>query len=312
MGNVLLYWKENNRYVFSRTKFLTLLVFVVSFIYGLQDWQFGTALVIALVFAVPTFIIGFFIHSIMDIDSSYYSGNAGEDIVHFLLYWHEDDRFRLSKTKLITLLIIVLGLISGLGSALPGQYSGQAFASTVVSIVIAVPAFLIGYFIHKRTSAKKPVQQHSKPVQQPVMTQESRPNQNAFNSPDYMGYALKARELKMEYNEKERQTRELINKRFTPPQITNEKFMAVVDESTKVFNEYYKSILNMINFAGKDSARIDNELTSRLDSLRAIIDKLDDLSSELIISMSKSDADEVHDVLDDMENLITSINEYKD
>lgn len=305
MGNVLLYWKENNRYVFSRTKFLTLLVFVVSFIYGLQDWQFGTALVIALVFAVPTFIIGFFIHSIMDIDSSYYSGNAGEDIVHFLLYWHEDDRFRLSKTKLITLLIIVLGLISGLGSALPGQYSGQAFASTVVSIVIALPAFLIGYFIHKRTSAKKP-------VQQPVRTQESRPNQNAFNSPDYMGYALKARELKMEYNEKERQTRELINKRFTPPQITNEKFMAVVDESTKVFNEYYKSILNMINFAGKDSARIDNELTSRLDSLRAIIDKLDDLSSELIISMSKSDADEVHDVLDDMENLITSINEYKD
>ena len=206
----------------------------------------------------------------------------------------------------------MLGLISGLGSALPGQYSGQAFASTVVSIVIAVPAFLIGYFIHKRTSAKKPVQQPSKPVQQPVRTQESRPNQNAFNSQDYMGYALKARELKMEYNEKERQTRELINKRFTPPQITNEKFMAVVDESTKVFNEYYKSILNMINFAGKDSARIDNELTSRLDSLRAIIDKLDDLSSELIISMSKSDADEVHDVLDDMENLITSINEYKD
>lgn len=305
MGNVLLYWKENNRYVFSRTKFLTLLVFVVSFIYGLQDWQFGTALVIALVFAVPTFIIGFFIHSIMDIDSSYYSGNAGEDIVHFLLYWHEDDRFRLSKTKLITLLIIVLGLISGLGSALPGQYSGQAFASTVVSIVIAVPAFLIGYFIHKATHPKKP-------VHQPVRTQESRPNQNAFNSPDYMGYALKARELKKEYNEKERQTRELINKRFTPPQITNEKFMAVVDESTKVFNEYYKSILNMINFAGKDSARIDNELTSRLDSLRAIIDKLDDLSSELIISMSKSDADEVHDVLDDMENLITSINEYKD
>lgn len=308
MANVLLYWNENNRFVFSRTKFLTLLVFIISFIYGLQDWQFGIALVIALVFAVPTFVIGFLIHSLMDIDSSYYSGNAGEDIVHFLFYWYEEDRFRISKTKLITVLIIAVGLISGFGSALPGQYSGPAFASTLISIIIAVPVFIIGYFIHKKTSVKKA----SKPVQTNVKKEYNQENENAYVSPDYVGYVLKAKELKKEYDEKEKETRDLINKKFTPPQITNEKFMAVVDESNKVFNEYYSSILNMVNFVGKDSAKIDDELTSRLDSLREITDKLDDLSSELIISMSKSGSDEVHDVLEDMENLITSINDYKD
>ena len=46
--------------------------------------------------------------------------------------------------------------------------------------------------------------------------------------------------------------------------------------------------------------------------MESLIEKLDDLSSELVIQMSKTKNEDIHTVLNDMENLITSINNYEE
>ena len=68
--------------------------------------------------------------------------------------------------------------------------------------------------------------------------------------------------------------------------------------------------MNLINYSKSDSAKIEGEIISRMDNLKSITDKLDDLSDELVISMSKSNDEDIHNVLNDMETLIDSINDY--
>ena len=71
----LFYWdnKELNEYKFSKTKFISILVFVFFFIwYLLTPTTSGiipiliVGIIIALIFAVPTFIIGYIIHYLMN------------------------------------------------------------------------------------------------------------------------------------------------------------------------------------------------------------------------------------------------------
>ena len=243
----LFYWRKNNQYIFSRSKFLTLMVFIVIFIYGLEDLNILTAFLVGLLFAVPIYIIGLLIHEFADIDSSFYSGNLAEDLKHFLVYWYGgQNKFTLSKTKLITIIIIAIGLLSGLKSAIPGQNSGEAFANTVISLIIAVPAFLIGYFIHNKNNQNDFSKSSPQNINKETISDNTNDttthtdfNDNSSISPNYVNYILKAKELKKEYDEKELKTKELINAKFTPPQITNDKFMEVVENCSKLFNNQY-------------------------------------------------------------------------
>ncbi len=316
----LFYWRKNNQYIFSRSKFLTLIVFFVIFIYGLEGFNIITAFLLGLFFAIPIFIIGFLVHKFADIDSSFYSGNLSEDLKHFLFYWYcGQNKFSLSKTKLITIIIIAIGLLSGLKSAIPGQNSGEAFANTVISLMVAVPVFLIGYFIHNKNnqndfskSSPQNINKESISNNTNDTTPHTNFNDNSAISPNYVNYVLKTKELKKEYDEKELKTKELINTKFTPPQITNDKFMEVVENCSKLFNDQYTSILNIINFTKEDSIKLDEEIDSKINIMESLIEKLDDLSSELVIQMSKTKNDDIHAVLNDMENLITSINNYEE
>lgn len=71
----LFYWnnKEINEYVFSKTKFISVLIFVLFFawaalsapVHGILSILFGSIL-IGLIFAVPSFIIGYIIHYLMN------------------------------------------------------------------------------------------------------------------------------------------------------------------------------------------------------------------------------------------------------
>lgn len=316
----LFYWRKNNQYIFSRSKFLTLMVFIVIFIYGLEDLNIITAFLIGLFFAVPIYIIGLLIHEFADIDSSFYSGNLAEDLKHFLFYWYGgQNKFTISKTKLITIIIIAIGLLSGLKSAIPGQNSGEAFANTVISLMVAVPAFLIGYVIHNKNNQNDFSKSSSQNINKETISDNTNNttsytnfNDNSSISPNYVNYVLKAKELKKEYDEKELKTKELINAKFIPPQITNDRFMEVVENCSKLFNNQYTSILNIINFTKEDSIRLDEEIDSKINIMESLIEKLDDLSSELVIQMSKTKNDDIHAVLNDMENLISSINNYEE
>jgi len=306
--NLLFYWRENNRYLFSRTKFLTLAVFAVSFIFTLNDLSFFFSIIYSLSVSLIVFIAGFAVHKIVDIDAGFYECNLGDDIRHFLLFWNDGYRkFRLSKTKLLTVSLVIIGLIRGIASYFAGEGSLIALGNILVLVVFAIIAFVIGAVIHQLTG-----HDHSRYAQKDVDVSKSTklPKTNENTSPIFVDYLKSADELKREFDESESKARDLINAKFEPPQITNDKFMAVVDNSRRIFDEQYSGLLNLINYSKSDSAKIEGEITSRMDNLKSITDKLNDLSDELVISMSKSKDGDIHNVLNDVETLIDSINDY--
>ena len=123
-------------------------------------------------------------------------------------------------------------------------------------------------------------------------------------------YERQLDDLKNEYYKKDSRARELIEKKFEPPQMTYTKFISVVDSSTKLFNQEADNISNIIRLASEDSPRIESEIKSKFNTLNSISDKLDGLIDELVLSLDPAGNDDVEGLLGDMENLIDSIKNY--
>lgn len=127
-------------------------------------------------------------------------------------------------------------------------------------------------------------------------------------------YQNEINNLKVIFEVKEDVVRQLIEKKFEPPQITYDKFMNMIDNCNKLFYAQADKASNIINLAVEDTPRIRGEIESKIDAMKKIIDQIEDLTNELVINIS-SDSDsqnEVQVLLDDMENLIGSVKDYKE
>lgn len=116
----------------------------------------------------------------------------------------------------------------------------------------------------------------------------------------------------MVFDVKEGVVRDLIEKRFEPPQITYDKFISAIDSCHKLFYAQSDSALSIINLAVEDTPRVRDEIDSKIGAMKKIINQIEDLTNELVINISSSSEspDEVKNLLDDMENLIESVKEY--
>lgn len=125
-------------------------------------------------------------------------------------------------------------------------------------------------------------------------------------------YEKEVNNLKVLFDVKEGVVRSLIEKRFSPPQITYDKFISLIDSSHKLFYSQSDAALNIIHLAAEDTPRVENELHSKIDNMKAIINQIEDLTNELVINInSKEESEEdVKNLLEDMENLIDSVKEY--
>lgn len=127
-------------------------------------------------------------------------------------------------------------------------------------------------------------------------------------------YQTQIDDLKSLYEVKENIAKDLIEKRFTPPQITYDKFISVVNSCTDLFNNQVEVISDLINFSNEHTRQIDYEIESRINILKSIIEKIDSLTNELVLNIGKSKSEDdkaVENILEDMENLISSIKDYK-
>lgn len=127
-------------------------------------------------------------------------------------------------------------------------------------------------------------------------------------------YQNEINNLKVIFEVKEDVVRQLIEKRFEPPQITYDKFMNTIDNCNKLFYTQADRASNIINLAVEDTPRIRGEIEGKIDAMKKIIDQIEELTNELVINIS-SDSDsqnEVQILLDDMENLIGSVKDYKE
>lgn len=133
------------------------------------------------------------------------------------------------------------------------------------------------------------------------------------NSQTLKRYESQVNDLKQLYEVKEKVAIDMIEKRFSPTEMTYEKFMSTLRSCSNLFYEQVESTLNIINFSSDNSPKVEYEIKNRIDVLKLIIEKVDELTNELVLNMSSldSDSDEIRYLVEDMEKLIKSVKDYK-
>ena len=196
--------------------------------------------------------------------------------------------------------------------AVPVTFSKNIVGMYLILVLVIIPLLYLYYiFNHKRyekDTVKKQVKE-SKKVDTPVST----PVAEKFSGLDsFKKYEKEISNLKVVFNVKEKVVRELIEKRFEPPQITYDKFMSSIDNCHKLFYAQSDAASNIIDLAVEDTTRVQDEIEGKIDAMKKIIDQIEDLTNELVINISSSgeSTDEVKNLLDDMENLIESVKDY--
>ena len=137
-------------------------------------------------------------------------------------------------------------------------------------------------------------------------------NKSKVNSkPKYQNYKFQANKLKSKFQSKEKNMRNLIEKCFPAPQITNIKFNHLVDQCSETFYNKIKSIMTIIDTANDYSPKLENEIKSDIEDLKQIISKINSLHEELLIHMSETDNENFDNLLEEMDMLINSVKDYE-
>ncbi|MDR2544847.1 MAG: DUF4011 domain-containing protein [Methanobrevibacter sp.] len=119
-------------------------------------------------------------------------------------------------------------------------------------------------------------------------------------------------DLNLKYQNKEDDAKKMIKKCFPPPQMTYDRFIDEINSCNEIFITQIEIISNILNTSPGDIKKVDNELKSRFDTLKSIVEKMDNLSVELTLNLgtSKSSNGEVENLLDEMQKVIDSVKDY--
>lgn len=196
--------------------------------------------------------------------------------------------------------------------AIPVFYGGNGLAMFLVLILAILPLLYLYYIFN----LKQYVSKSSSKAGQSKTVKTTR--SQVIASPDeglesLKKYTEEVEELRDIFDEKEETVRGLIEKRFQPPQITYDRFMATIDKSHDLFYSEADGALNIAKLAVEDTPRVESELENKISTLKSIIDQIEDLTNELVINISSDEKShgDVKNLIDDMENLIDSVKEYE-
>lgn len=310
----IFYWNYPQGSVLAKSKLAGIGVFVYLSLFWIFTPSYPVAIPLALVFGLFTFLIGFVLHKIKGqppINKIKYNDyGLLADMKHLLFFWQtRNGGFVLSKTKVISFAIFLLGV----GAGLLSLNNMVAFAAIIMGLVFEVPALAIGFAIHKLTTDDSDVKPElpkspKKEIKETPKVEASPQKQKII--PEYLDYQLQLDEINKKFSSKEKSTRDLIAKRFEPPQLTYTRFITGVDKSSKLFEKHRDSAYTMISLADEYSPRIASEIEAKIDILKEITDKLDSLSNELIVNDNITTKEDVDDLIGEMDTLIKSVKDY--
>ncbi len=313
----LFYWQYNGRFVMSKSKVAAIFILVIFILMSFTMPYTFAVILIGLFVSAIIFLVGFGLHIVRGWPSKAVIENNDygffTDLKHMLFFWQNRNtgEFVLAKTKIAC--FIIFGVLMFIAAE---AKVASIFGAILACLVFTAPVYIVGFAVHKLTNdnptnGKLPPQKKPKikPEKDKKPIEESEPVVEVTSS-KFEKYKDELAGMKTAYMKREGRARELIEKKFQPPQLTYNKFISVVDSSTKLFNEEADNIENIISLASEDSKRIDDELKSKFEILNSLIDKMDDLINELVLSLDSTKDDDVGGLLDDMENLIGSIKEY--
>lgn len=307
----LFYWKRDGYYVFSLSKISALFIFIAFVLGVLSVYSLGPMIVLGLIFGLFDVFLGYiYQYKILKPSKAQLENNdLGflQDLIHALLFWQDKTgKFVFSKTKSISLFIFTFVAIWCLSD------TGQVPVALIAATFFGVPAFAIGFLIHKyleNHKTKKITTEKPKEVEKQETIAIERPHD--IKDQRLLKYKSEIEALQVEYKAKDEVARQLIEKRFEPPQMTYTRFISSVDNAAKLFKKESKSALYIINLSSEFSPRIEGELESKISIMKTIISKLDDLTNELVLSLDDSKEDDVHGLVQEMDDLIESVDDYK-
>ena len=132
-------------------------------------------------------------------------------------------------------------------------------------------------------------------------------------SQNYSYYKKQVEDLRKTYETKEEKVLELLERKFPNGQMSYGRFRGEVDVCRVNFFKEAEAAENMINLSDEYSEKIANALKEKIKTLQSIVSKMNDLQSELIISISNGDDgsdQEIDNLIKEMNDLIDSVKDY--
>lgn len=127
-------------------------------------------------------------------------------------------------------------------------------------------------------------------------------------------YEIKINELKDIYDKKEEKALDLIQKSFTPDEITYSRFVEQLNRNHEAFYKKVDLALELNSMVDGSSFKVETEIEKTIKILEEMLEQLKSLIVEFIINpiYDKKSADEEIDSLrEDMDNLIKSVRKYQ-
>ena len=186
--------------------------------------------------------------------------------------------------------------------SIPILYTKNILLIGILLILFIIPLLYV-YYIFKFASFKK--------VRKFNLIDTEKSNKS-IKAETLDNYNKEINNLISVFNIKQKVVRELIEKRFEPPQLTYDKFIANIDNCEKLFNIQAESALNIIQLSDGDSQIVKKEINNKINIMKSIIQQVEDLTDELVINMSSDEnsSNEIKNLLEDMEKLIDSVKDY--
>ena len=125
-------------------------------------------------------------------------------------------------------------------------------------------------------------------------------------------YDVKIDELEKQYNDKQSKASQLVENLFDPNHMAYERFTSSIKKSNNLFDIQVGIARKMAEMDINDNPFIVKEMETKLQTLHAFIDKMEDLTSELVIHLSsnKKDTEDINNLFSDMDDLIDSVKDY--
>ena len=144
-------------------------------------------------------------------------------------------------------------------------------------------------------------------------TGNTRNNTTKTSTQNYSYYKKQVEDLKKTYETKEEKVLELLEKKFPNGQMSYGRFRGEVDVCRVNFFKEADAAENMIDLSDEYSEKIADALKEKIKTLQSIVAKMNDLQSELIISISNGDDgsdEEIDNLIKEMNELIDSVKDY--
>ncbi|MDR3223151.1 MAG: hypothetical protein LBT66_05410 [Methanobrevibacter sp.] len=179
----------------------------------------------------------------------------------------------------------------------------------IVLGILSIPIYYLYYVLYKKDYTDDEYK-----IKEEKEEEKENDDKNNLQSEVMIIYKKQIDDLIISYETKEKIARETIEKHFTPPQLTYDRLIGIINDCSEIFYGQAELTYNIVNIATKNTPKINEELKKRLSTLKLLIEKVDDLTMELVINVNNHGVDNYvnksKEVLSDMELAISDIKEY--